>query len=77
MKRRTLIALGVFLALAGCGGSQSTGAPTGAAIDDRVAAVGSAAPAGELIAAGGESVALAERWAGADQTVVVFYRGFF
>jgi hypothetical protein len=76
MKLRTF-ALGLFTVLAGCGGSQSTGAQPGAAVADRATPVGDAAPAGDLIAAGGETVALAERWAGADQTVVVFYRGFF
>lgn len=73
------IALIAALACAGCRGATDDGARPAAASSpgDRVIAVGATAPTSALTAPTGESVALADRLAKRDQTIVVFYRGFF
>ncbi|HVV88833.1 MAG TPA: hypothetical protein VHE35_37580 [Kofleriaceae bacterium] len=55
----------------------ATGATAAAARASDPPAVGTVAPGGTLQAPDGTQVALADRWAANDETVVVFYRGYF
>ncbi|MCE9578985.1 MAG: hypothetical protein K8W52_38025 [Deltaproteobacteria bacterium] len=77
MQLRSVL-LAASLAIAACSGAKDDGArPAASSTGDRVIAVGATAPASALTAPTGESVALSDRLAKRDQTIVVFYRGFF
>ena len=75
MSRAVIVS--ALLALAACGTAKDDGARPAASTGDRVIAVGAIAPASALTAPTGETVALADRLAAHDRTIVVFYRGFF
>ncbi|HTJ41644.1 MAG TPA: hypothetical protein VL463_06085 [Kofleriaceae bacterium] len=67
--------IGAALALAAC---HPPANPTeAAAVASGAAQTGVAAPAGSLHAADGRAVALAELWPAHQETVLVFYRGFY
>jgi len=79
MQLRSML-LAASLAIAACSGAKDDAATPSAGASstgDRVIAVGATAPASALTAPTGETVALADRLAKRDQTIVVFYRGFF